>query len=174
MEEPNVYRFVDLVLDVPNRRLTRRGVEIYLPPKTFETLLVLVQRHGQLVTKGALLDAVWNDTAVTDNALTQQISELREVLEDDARQPRFIRTVPRVGFTFIAPVERERLGLDAIARLPSSVTTQAPRNRRRLARLKTQPSPGPERPRFFGRRSRRLHSQSQRDPPGSACDRRIG
>ena len=39
MEEPNVYRFVELVLDVPNRRLTRRGVEIYLPPKTFETLL---------------------------------------------------------------------------------------------------------------------------------------
>ena len=126
MEEPNVYRFVDLVLDVPNRRLTRRGVEIYLPPKTFETLLVLVQRHGQLVTKGALLDAVWNDTAVTDNALTQQISELREVLEDDARQPRFIRTVPRVGFTFIAPVECERLGLDAIARPPSSVTTRGP------------------------------------------------
>lgn len=124
MEEPNAYRFEGFVLDVPNRRLTRRGVEIYLPPKTFETLLVLVQRHGQLVTKGALLDTVWTDTAVTDNALTQKISELREALEDDARQPRFIRTVPRVGFTFVAPVERERLDPDAIGRLPSSVTTR--------------------------------------------------
>ena len=124
MAEPNVYRFERFVLDVPNRRLTRRGVEIYLPPKTFETLLVLVQRHGQFVTKGALLDAVWNDTGHR-NALTRKISELREALEDDARQPRFIRTVPHIGFTFVASVERERLGLDAIGRLPSSVTTRA-------------------------------------------------
>ena len=100
-----VYRFADLVLDPTNRRLTRAGGEIYLPPKPFDTLLLLVQRHGQLVTKRELLDTVWSDTAVTDNALTQQISELREALDDDARQPRFIRTLPRVGFTFIAAVE---------------------------------------------------------------------
>ena len=139
MGEPNVYRFADLVLDVPNRRLTRRGAEIYLAPKTFDTLLVLVQRHGHLVTKRALLDAVWNDTAVTANALTQQISDLRDVLEDDARRPRFIRTLPRVGFTFIAPVECE-----------------PQRNRHQLARFKTQLLPGPGRPRLSGQRSRSL------------------
>jgi len=116
--ESHVYRFADLVLDVPNRRLTRGGVEVYLAPKTFDTLLVLVQRHGQLVTKGALLDAVWNDTAVTENALTQQISELRELLGDDARRPRFIRTVPRVGFTFIAPIDHAAPGVDGTDRLP--------------------------------------------------------
>lgn len=101
-----VLRFADLVLDPTNRRLTRAGAEIYLPPKTFDTLLLLVQRHGQLVTRRELLDTVWRDTAVTDNALTQQISELREALADNARHPRFIRTVPRIGFTFIAAVER--------------------------------------------------------------------
>jgi DNA-binding winged helix-turn-helix (wHTH) protein len=65
-----------------------------------------------LVTKRALLDMVWTETAVTDNALTQQISELREALGDDARQPRFIRTVPRVGFTFIGPVDSTPYGVE--------------------------------------------------------------
>jgi DNA-binding winged helix-turn-helix (wHTH) protein len=106
-----VYRFADLVFDPANRRLTRAGVEIYLQPKTFDTLLCLVERHGLLVTKRALLDMVWTETAVTDNALTQQISELREVLGDDARQPRFIRTLPRVGFTFIGRVDSTPYGV---------------------------------------------------------------
>ena len=57
------------------------------------------------MTKQALLEAVWADTAVTDNALTQRISELREALGDDAHQPRFIRTLPRVGFMFVALVD---------------------------------------------------------------------
>ena len=108
-----VYRFADLVVDPANRRLTRAGVEIYLQPKTFDTLLCLVERHGLLVTKRALLDMVWTETAVTDNALTQQISELREALGDDARQPRFIRTLPRVGFTFIGPVDSTPYGVAA-------------------------------------------------------------
>ena len=105
VNEAHTYRFSDLLLDPANRRLTRGGTEIYLPPKTFDTLVILVQRHGRLVTKQALLDAVWTDTAVTDNALTQRVSDLREALGDDAHQPRFIRTLPRVGFTFIAQVE---------------------------------------------------------------------
>ena len=108
-----VYRFADLVFDPTNRRLTRAGVEIYLQPKTFDTLLCLVERHGLLVTKRALLDRVWTETAVTDNALTQQISELREALGDDARQPRFIRTLPRIGFTFIGAVDSTPYGVAA-------------------------------------------------------------
>ena len=125
MAESTVYRFEDWVLDGPNRRLTRHGVETCLPPKTYETLLVLVQHHGQLVTKAALLDAVWSDTAVTENALTQQISDLREALGDNARQPRFIRTIPRVGFTFIAPVEGGRANGDGeTERLPLERATQ--------------------------------------------------
>jgi Tol biopolymer transport system component/DNA-binding winged helix-turn-helix (wHTH) protein len=106
------YRFSDFTLDPANRRLTRAGVEIYLQPKAFDTLLFLVEHDRTLVTKRALLDAVWPETAVTDNALTQQISELRESLDDDARQPRFIRTVPRIGFTFIAPVDRTPLRIE--------------------------------------------------------------
>ena len=105
-DETYAYRFADLLLDPANRRLTRGETEIYLPPKTFDTLVLLVERHGRVVTKQAFLDAVWTDTAVTDNALTQRISELRESLGDDAHRPRFIRTLPRVGFTFIAPVGR--------------------------------------------------------------------
>jgi DNA-binding winged helix-turn-helix (wHTH) protein len=105
------HRFGDLVLDPTNRRLTRAGAEISLQPKAFDTLLFLVERHGSLVTKRALLETIWFETAVTDNALTQQISELREALGDEARRPRFIRTIPRLGFTFVAAVERTSASL---------------------------------------------------------------
>lgn len=103
--ESQLYRFADYLLDPANRRLTRGDAEVYLPPKTFDTLLLLVERHGRLVTKQTLLETIWADTAVTENTLTQRISELRQALHDDLKEPRFIRTLPRVGFTFIPRVE---------------------------------------------------------------------
>jgi DNA-binding winged helix-turn-helix (wHTH) protein/tetratricopeptide (TPR) repeat protein len=101
---PN-YRFADFILDVREHRVSGPGQDVYLPPKTFETLLYLVKRDGHLVTKKELLDAVWPDTAVTENALTRCIKEAREVLRDDVHNPLFIETIPRVGYKFIAAVE---------------------------------------------------------------------
>ena len=100
-----IYRFADFTLDPREHRLLRGAEEIYLAPKTFETLLYLVSRHGHLVTKQDLLDTLWPGTFVTENALTRCIKEVREVLNDDAHQPLYIRTVPRVGYKFIADVE---------------------------------------------------------------------
>ena len=100
-----IYRFGGFILDVNERRLERDGQEIYLQPKTFDTLLYLVERHGSLVKKNEMMDTLWAGTFVTDNALTRCIKEVREALTDDAYEPRFIKTIPRVGFKFIADVE---------------------------------------------------------------------
>jgi TolB-like protein/DNA-binding winged helix-turn-helix (wHTH) protein/tetratricopeptide (TPR) repeat protein len=99
------YRFGDFVLDVSEHRLKRGEQEIYLRPRSFEALVYLIERHGRLVEKNELLDALWPDTVVTENALTQSIKELRQALDDDAHHPRYVLTIPRVGYKFIAKVE---------------------------------------------------------------------
>jgi DNA-binding winged helix-turn-helix (wHTH) protein/TolB-like protein/Tfp pilus assembly protein PilF len=100
-----IYRFGEFTLDVSEHRLLRENEEIYLQPKTFETLLYLIEHHGHLATKKELLDALWADTFVTENALSRCIKEVREALGDDAHQPRYVRTVPRLGYKFIADVK---------------------------------------------------------------------
>jgi DNA-binding winged helix-turn-helix (wHTH) protein/TolB-like protein/tetratricopeptide (TPR) repeat protein len=101
-----IYRFADFTLDVNEHRLLRDSGEIYLQPKTFETLVYLIEHHGHLATKKELLDALWAETFVTENALSRCIKEVREALGDDAYQPRYIKTVPRLGYKFIADVEQ--------------------------------------------------------------------
>lgn len=83
----------------------RAGREVHVRYKTFQVLLYLLDRRGQLVTKDDLFSSVWRGTAVTDDTITQSITELRRLLGDSARVPRFIRTIPRAGYLFIGPVE---------------------------------------------------------------------
>lgn len=104
-EIKRTYKFSDFTLDASEHRLLQGNREIYLPPRTFDTLLYLVNRHGHLVTKNELLETLWADSFVTENALTRCIKEVREALADDFHQPRYIRTVHRVGYKFIADVE---------------------------------------------------------------------
>jgi TolB-like protein/DNA-binding winged helix-turn-helix (wHTH) protein/Flp pilus assembly protein TadD len=103
------YRFADFTLEAGEHRLRRGTQEIYLRPKTFETLLYLIERCGHLITKDELLDALWADTMVTEGTLTHCIEEVRKALRDEAHHPRFIQTVPRVGYKFIAEVEATAL-----------------------------------------------------------------
>lgn len=104
-EVNRIYRFAEFTLNTGEQTLLRGADEVYLQPKTFETLVYLVERHGHLVKKNELLDALWADTYVTENALTRCIKEVREALQDDAHEPHFIKTVPRIGYKFIANVE---------------------------------------------------------------------
>src|SRR5262249_15423275 len=76
--------------------------EVRLTPKSAGVLAALVQRAGELVTKQDLFATLWPDVAVTDDALTSCIQELRRALADDAKQPRFIETRHRRGYRFIA------------------------------------------------------------------------
>ncbi|MFN0121749.1 MAG: tetratricopeptide repeat protein [Blastocatellia bacterium] len=89
----------------PAASLVRRdGQEWTLRQKSFQTLVYLLEHHDRLVTKDELIDCIWEGAAVTDDTLVQIIVELRRMLGDDARQPRFIRTIPKSGYHFIAPV----------------------------------------------------------------------
>src|SRR5262249_17821147 len=85
-------------MDLARERLWRDGEAIRLRPKSWDVLRYLVERPGLLITKEAIHQEVWHDTAVSDDTLTQSIGELRRVLGDDPRTPRFIETVHGRGF----------------------------------------------------------------------------
>lgn len=104
-EVRGAYRFGPFRLDVRERRLSRGSDVIPLRLKVFETLRVLVENAGRLVTKRQLIDAVWPETAVEENNLNHNVSALRKALGDRATGQRYIETVPRVGYRFVAAVE---------------------------------------------------------------------
>ncbi|HSN54072.1 MAG TPA: AAA family ATPase [Candidatus Sulfomarinibacteraceae bacterium] len=102
---PSTLAFDPFVLDVESERLLRGREPIELRPKTWQLMRFLAENPGRLLTKDELLDEVWADVAVTPASLNQAIRELRQALGDDAREPRYIQTVHRRGFRFIAAVE---------------------------------------------------------------------
>ena len=95
-------RFDRFELDEAEARLTCAGESVALAPKPFAVLCALARTPGRLVTKNALLDLVWGHRFVTESVLKSAISELRAALDDDPRQPRYIETVSRRGYRFIA------------------------------------------------------------------------
>ena len=105
--ERAAYRFGPFHLDVGERRLLRGSEVIPLRLKVFDTLCVLVENAGRLVTKQELLDAVWPDAAVEENNLNHNVSVLRKALGEKATGQQYIETVPRVGYRFVAAVEAE-------------------------------------------------------------------
>lgn len=86
-------------------RLLHRGDELIpLPPKFIDTLLVLIENAPRMVDKSYLMKAVWPDTFVAEGALTRNISQLRKTLEDTGVEARYIETIPRRGYRFVASV----------------------------------------------------------------------
>jgi len=104
-----VYEFSNFRVDPVMRQLSSGGAAMPLTAKAFETLLVLLSNRGELVSKGDLLDAVWHDTAVEENNLTQQIATLRRAFGERAGEHKFIVTVPGRGYSFVAPVNEVEL-----------------------------------------------------------------
>jgi Tol biopolymer transport system component/DNA-binding winged helix-turn-helix (wHTH) protein len=108
MELPGpVYRFGRFVLDPSNVRLTADGAVCPLEPKSFRLLEFLVENRQRVVSKEELLTAVWEGVAVSDNALTRAMAQVRKALDDDPKNPKYIETVPTVGYRFLATVEEE-------------------------------------------------------------------
>jgi len=101
---PDGLRFGAFTLDPANRRLTRDGEVVEINGRYLDALILMVRRPGQLVSKDQFLDEVWRGVPVTDEALTQCIRTLRKQLGDTAGRPRFIETVPKHGYRFIAAV----------------------------------------------------------------------
>jgi DNA-binding winged helix-turn-helix (wHTH) protein len=101
-ESRRQYRFSCFLLDLDSGFLRRDGQEVPLRPKSFEVLTHLVLRHGKLVSRDDLVEAVWPNAAVTDNSLAQCLFEIRRALEDDRQT--IVRTVARRGYVFDASV----------------------------------------------------------------------
>jgi|SRR6187200_1357595 len=98
------YVFGPFSADRAAYRLFKGTKELALTPKPLDLLFYLLERPGTLVTKEELLDEIWPGANVTENALAQAVSELREALDDEAGAPTSVRTVSRRGYRFIAPV----------------------------------------------------------------------
>ncbi|HUJ41124.1 MAG TPA: winged helix-turn-helix domain-containing protein [Candidatus Acidoferrales bacterium] len=89
----------------PSERLLRRGaLPVSLPPKSFETLLLLIRNSGHVLSKEELMNSLWPDSFVEENNLTQQISQLRRALGEAPDGQAYIETVPRLGYRFVVPV----------------------------------------------------------------------
>lgn len=101
-----VYQFGAFQLDVEKSLLSQNGESVALPPKIFDILVVLVENHGQLLDKEELMRRVWPDTFVEENNLTVSMSALRKALGDGAGGLKYIETVPRRGYRFVANVRK--------------------------------------------------------------------
>jgi DNA-binding winged helix-turn-helix (wHTH) protein/Flp pilus assembly protein TadD len=100
--EPDSYEFGEFHLEIRKRLLSRNGKAVALTAKVFDTLLYLVQRRGKVVEKDELMHAVWPDTVVEENNLSQNISTLRRLLGENRGENRYIATVPGKGYCFVA------------------------------------------------------------------------
>jgi Tol biopolymer transport system component/DNA-binding winged helix-turn-helix (wHTH) protein len=108
-------RFGVFEADLEGGELRKQGLKIRLQEQPFQVLAMLLERSGQIVTRDELQKKLWTaDTFVDfDRGLNKAINRLREALEDSAENPRFIETVPKRGYRFIAPVDQEQTGADA-------------------------------------------------------------
>ena len=102
-----VTRFADFTLDLRSGELSRNGTKLRLQEQPLQILAALLEQPGQLVTREELQQRLWPDDTHVDfeHSLNAAIKRLREALEDSADEPRFIETIPRRGYRFIAPVE---------------------------------------------------------------------
>src|SRR3984893_4167810 len=105
--EPRV-RFEEFELNLHTRELQAKGRRLVLQEQPFQILATLLERPGHLVNRDELRQRLWSSDTFVDfeRGLNKAMNRLREVLDDSADQPRFIETLPRQGYRFIAPVER--------------------------------------------------------------------
>jgi len=104
LTEPRTCEFGDVYVDFSRMTVKRGGSPVDIEPRVFDVLRFLVTHRDRLVNKEELLDGVWRDAFVAPNALTRAVAQLRKALGDDADAPRYVETVARRGYRFIAPV----------------------------------------------------------------------
>src|SRR5664280_2410070 len=136
---------------VPGERILRRGNQVLpLPPKAFETLLLLVRNPGHLMRKEDLMTALWPDSFVEEVSLASKISLLRKVLADAGAAGGYIQTVPKLGYRFLPPVTRTWASGPAVG-TPIQVDEQAPERVIRFIALPFSVLNGDERAGFLER-----------------------
>ena len=109
------FRFGDSVVDFSARELRRAGRPVHLEPKALDFLELLIESRPRVLAKAEILERLWPSTFVSESSVSRLAAELRAALGDDARSPRWIRTVHRKGYSFVGPVEE----VAGPARLPA-------------------------------------------------------
>lgn len=100
-----MYRFGDIAVDAAQFAVQRRGEWLELEPKAIRVLLYLLDNHERVVPKDELIEKVWDGVEVTDNALTRVVGQLRKALGDEAKNSRYIETIPTIGYRFIGELQ---------------------------------------------------------------------
>jgi TolB-like protein/Tfp pilus assembly protein PilF len=119
-----VYKFGSFLLDKGERVLRRDDKNVPLTPKVFDTLVVLVERAGRLVTKDSLLAEVWPDTFVEEANLSVNIATLRKALGEIAGEQQYIQTISKRGYRFVADVLKVEIESELVAKhQPQSALT---------------------------------------------------
>ncbi len=96
--------FDDFRVEPLNYKIFQADRALSLEPKAFQILMFLIENHDRVVEKRELLDAIWKDVVVTENALTREVGKLRsKALGDDPKSPKYIETVHTRGYRFISP-----------------------------------------------------------------------
>jgi TolB-like protein/DNA-binding winged helix-turn-helix (wHTH) protein len=148
----HLYEFGPFVLDPGERLLHHGAARMELPPRAFDTLLVLVESNGHLLEKDALMRTLWGDTVVEENNLSQVVYLLRKALRDGEDGTRYIETVPKRGYRFVAEVREfepgegsddDRRGIPGFSRPSSSLTNhQSPVGTPAAAAASSEPEGG--------------------------------
>ena len=111
-------RFGTFEVNLHSRELRKHGMRIRLEEKPFQILEMLLESAGQVVTRKALRERLWPDTYVGyEHGLNTAVNKLRDLLGDSARSPRFVETLPRLGYRFIAPVIKPEKAIAAAKRM---------------------------------------------------------
>jgi DNA-binding winged helix-turn-helix (wHTH) protein/tetratricopeptide (TPR) repeat protein len=132
-----VYQFGEFVIDPAARELWRDGRLVALPPTVFDCLTYLLERHDRAVGRDELVAAVWGKTDVSDTLLGQTILRIRRELGDDAREQRIVRTIPRFGYRWVAP-------LDSDSARGAAITASENASPLPVVVAATEPSPDPD------------------------------
>jgi DNA-binding response OmpR family regulator len=102
--EQDVYEFGDCRLDIPARKLTRKGDEIKLSPKEFSLLEYFVKKPGRALTRDEILNMVWGyDSFIGSRSIDRFVTTLRNKIEPDPHNPKFIHTIREIGYKFEPP-----------------------------------------------------------------------
>lgn len=140
----NTFSFGDFVLSGARRSLLKNGEPVFLNSKTLDLLLVLVENHGQVLSKNELLEKVWEDQFVEENNLSVQISALRKIFGEKKGEHQFIATIPGKGYKFVAEINQtndeiiienhkiERITIDEITETPLRSLKEKPFKRRMI------------------------------------------
>ncbi len=133
-----VYRFGEFRVDPVARELWRGDQLVALPPHVFDCLAYLIARHDRAVGRDELVAAVWGRTEVSDTLLGQTVLRIRRELGDDGKDPHVLRTIPRFGYRWVAPLRMAEEDADAAIAAPASAPEPA-----EAVELDDPPAPAP-------------------------------